>query len=55
MTAIDRDRARTAFKSYTDAYDATNPRIAQNRAYTYHVAGVLRCRSARAGLVVRRY
>ena len=25
MTVIDRDRARAAFKSYTDAYDATSP------------------------------
>ena len=37
MTAIDRDRARAAFKSYTDAYDATNTHRAQNRAYV-HVA-----------------
>ena len=28
MTAIDRPRAVEAFKTYTDAYDATNPRIA---------------------------
>ena len=38
MTAIDRDRARAAFKSYTDAYDATNPRIALKIKHTYHVA-----------------
>ena len=38
MTAIDRDRARAAFKSYTDAYDATNPRIALKIEHTYHVA-----------------
>lgn len=38
MTAIDRDRARVAFKSYTDAYDATNPRIALKIEHTYHVA-----------------
>ena len=36
MTAIDRDRARAAFKSYTDAYDATNPRIALKIEHTYH-------------------
>ena len=53
MTAIDRDRARAAFKSYTDAYDATNPRIALKIEHTYHVAEA--CDSARAGLVVRRY
>ena len=28
MTAIDRVRAAVAFKAYTDAYDAANPRIA---------------------------
>ena len=38
MTAIDRDRARAAFKSYTDAYDASNPRIALKIEHTYHVA-----------------
>lgn len=38
MTAIDRDRARTAFKSYTDAYDTTNPRIALKIEHTYRVA-----------------
>ncbi len=38
MTAIDRDRARAAFKSYTDAYDATNPRIALKIEHTHHVA-----------------
>ena len=38
MTAIDRDRARADFKSYTDAYDATNPRIALKIEHTYHVA-----------------
>lgn len=38
MTVIDRDRARAAFKSYTDAYDATNPRIALKIEHTYHVA-----------------
>ncbi len=38
MTAIDRDRARAAFKSYTDAYDAANPRIALKIEHTYHVA-----------------
>ena len=30
MTAIDRGRATAAFKRYTDAYDAANPRIALN-------------------------
>ncbi len=35
MTAIDRDRARAAFKSYTDAYDATSPRIALKIEHTY--------------------
>ncbi len=35
MTAIDRDQARAAFKSYTDAYDATNPRIALKIEHTY--------------------
>ena len=38
MTVIDRDRATTAFKRYTDAYDATNPRIALKIEHTYHVA-----------------
>ena len=28
MTAIDRVQAAAAFKTYTDAYDAANPRIA---------------------------
>lgn len=40
MTVIDRDRATTAFKRYTDAYDATNPRIALKIEHTYHVARV---------------
>ena len=38
MTAIDRPRAVEAFKTYTDAYDATNPRIALKIEHTYHVA-----------------
>lgn len=38
MTAIDRTRAARAFKAYTDAYDATNPRIALKIEHTYHVA-----------------
>ena len=38
MTAIDRTRAARAFKTYTDAYDATNPRIALKIEHTYHVA-----------------
>ena len=38
LLGIDRDRARAAFKSYTDAYDATNPRIALKIEHTYHVA-----------------
>lgn len=38
MTAIDRIRASKAFKNYTDAYDATNPRIALKIEHTYHVA-----------------
>ena len=38
MTAIDRDRAPEAFKTYTDAYDAANPRIALKIEHTYHVA-----------------
>ena len=38
MTAIDRGRATAAFKRYTDAYDATNPRIALKIEHTYHVA-----------------
>ena len=38
MTAIDRDRATAAFKRYTDAYDAANPRIALKIEHTYHVA-----------------
>ena len=38
MTAIDRSRATTAFKRYTDAYDAANPRIALKIEHTYHVA-----------------
>ena len=38
MTAIDRGRANTAFKRYTDAYDAANPRIALKIEHTYHVA-----------------
>lgn len=38
MTAIDRTRAAGAFKTYTDAYDATNPRIALKIEHTYHVA-----------------
>ena len=40
MTAIDRTRAARAFKTYTDAYDATNPRIALKIEHTYHVARV---------------
>lgn len=40
MTAIDRARAAAAFKTYTDAYDATNPRIALKIEHTYHVAEV---------------
>ena len=40
MTAIDRGRATAAFKRYTDAYDATNPRIALKIEHTYHVARV---------------
>lgn len=39
MTAIDRTRAAAAFKTYTDAYDAANPRIALKIEHTYHVAG----------------
>ena len=38
MTAIDRVRAAAAFKTYTDAYDAANPRIALKIEHTYHVA-----------------
>ena len=38
MTAIDRTRAAAAFKAYTDAYDAVNPRIALKIEHTYHVA-----------------
>ncbi len=38
MTAIDRGRATAAFKRYTDAYDAANPRIALKIEHTYHVA-----------------
>lgn len=38
MTAIDRARASEAFKTYTDAYDAANPRIALKIEHTYHVA-----------------
>lgn len=38
MTAIDRTRAAAAFKTYTDAYDAANPRIALKIEHTYHVA-----------------
>ena len=38
MTAIDRVRAAVAFKAYTDAYDAANPRIALKIEHTYHVA-----------------
>ena len=38
MTAIDRTRAAAAFKTYTDAYDAANPRIAVKIEHTYHVA-----------------
>ena len=38
MTAIDRMRAAAAFKTYTDAYDAANPRIALKIEHTYHVA-----------------
>ena len=38
MTVIDRDQAAAAFKRYTDAYDAANPRIALKIEHTYHVA-----------------
>ena len=38
MTVIDRGRATAAFKRYTDAYDAANPRIALKIEHTYHVA-----------------
>ena len=38
MATIDRARALAAFKDYTDAYDATNPRIALKIEHTYHVA-----------------
>lgn len=38
MTAIDRAQASAAFKAYTDAYDAANPRIALKIEHTYHVA-----------------
>ena len=38
MTAIDQARATAAFKRYTDAYDAANPRIALKIEHTYHVA-----------------
>ena len=38
MTAIDRGWATAAFKRYTDAYDADNPRIALKIEHTYHVA-----------------
>lgn len=38
MATIDRTRALAAFKDYTDAYDATNPRIALKVEHTYHVA-----------------
>ena len=48
MTAIDRPRAVEAFKTYTDAYDATNPRIALKIEHTYHVG-------ARTGLVAAGY
>ena len=54
MTAIDRDRARAAFKSYTDAYDATNHASRSKSSIRTRGRG-MRCRSARAGLVVRRY
>ena len=40
MTAIDRTTAVAAFKTYTDAYDAANPRIALKIEHTYHVAEV---------------
>lgn len=38
MATIDRTRALAAFKDYTDAYDATNPRVALKVEHTYHVA-----------------
>ena len=38
MTAIDRTGAIAAFRTYTDAYDAANPRIALKIEHTYHVA-----------------
>lgn len=38
MTAIDRTRATAAFKTYADAYDVANPRIALKIEHTYHVA-----------------
>lgn len=55
MTAIDRDRARAAFKSYTDAYDATNPRIALKIEHTHHVAEACDAVAREQGCQVRRY
>lgn len=40
MTYIDRDRARAAFLTYVEAYDASNERIALKIAHTYRVAGL---------------
>lgn len=40
MASIDRNKARTAFEAYTDAYDRTNPRIAIKIDHTLHVADI---------------
>lgn len=50
MTAIDRTRAAAAFKAYTDAYDAANPRIALKIEHTHHVAEA--CDAVRANRLV---
>lgn len=55
MTAIDRGRATAAFKRYTDAYDAANPRIALKIEHTYHVAEACDAVAREQGLVDRGY
>lgn len=40
MPPIDRNKARAAFRTYTGAYDRTNPRIAIKIEHTMHVADI---------------
>ena len=40
MYRLDRDHVKEVFKTYTDAYDSSDPKIALKIEHTYHVAEV---------------